>query len=275
MPLALPTQLDVVRHLGYPVMGLQRFNPSGGTLMDVTVGYRFLQAYGQLLYRLQTLAPAEEATLTGSAFADVVLMGTPAPGNTVSITFSGNPPLASPVTITYTVGANDTLLTIAVGLAALIAGNATLAAAGFFAAAPYGAGTYARTIIPMPEIGITNPVPFTAAVSFSGATVPQLAYSGKVIPPNTVIPILTTGGFVNTAFNGYLPILDQLEGATPTTSGNQDTIQADVWKWNPKELENREKLYKFWRIRLGRFLEIPLYENTQASQRAYGFARRA
>jgi hypothetical protein len=55
----------------------------------------------------------------------------------------------------------------------------------------------------------------------------------------------------------YLESLATLEFAIPRASENLDTDQAAVWKRNPNEYRDRERLYDDWRVRLCAFLGIP------------------
>lgn len=55
----------------------------------------------------------------------------------------------------------------------------------------------------------------------------------------------------------YLANLTTLENAIPGTSANLDTAQAAVWKHNPKEQRDRDRLFDSWRRRLCSFLGIP------------------
>ena len=50
--------------------------------------------------------------------------------------------------------------------------------------------------------------------------------------------------------NTYLTNLYTLESAIPTASDNLDTDQAAVWKHNPNEQRDRDRLFDSWRRRL-------------------------
>jgi hypothetical protein len=54
----------------------------------------------------------------------------------------------------------------------------------------------------------------------------------------------------------YLPTLDQLKADIPLVRLNVDTLQAAVWKWNPKELRDRRRLYNYERFELCNFLGL-------------------
>ncbi|MGA3803692.1 hypothetical protein ACI2VP_05240 [Ralstonia nicotianae] len=54
--------------------------------------------------------------------------------------------------------------------------------------------------------------------------------------------------------NTYLTNLYTLESAIPTTSDNLDTDAAAVWKHNPNEQRDRDRLFDSWRRRLCEFI---------------------
>ena len=93
---------NIRRHLDYPVAGLLSASAAGGSLASAFVGYRFLQTYGRLEWKLNNLNPDEEARLTGLAYGAVALVGPqPNPGDQIGITLSGGG-LSTPQTITAT-----------------------------------------------------------------------------------------------------------------------------------------------------------------------------
>jgi len=57
--------------------------------------------------------------------------------------------------------------------------------------------------------------------------------------------------------NTYLTNLYTLESAIPGTSANLDTSVAAVWTHNPREQEDRDRLFDSWRRRLCNFLGVP------------------
>src|SRR5579863_3162946 len=140
MPLTLASKSSCRWHLGYPVAGLLRISPAGGTLASGAAGWRFFQAYGFLEYKLNNLNPDEEARLTGYAYAAIAMPGPqPNQGDTVSVTLSGGN-LVSAVTITATMPApsnTDGRLVMVNLLAGLVAQNPAISAAGIVDIAPY------------------------------------------------------------------------------------------------------------------------------------------
>ena len=255
MALTLIQKSSVRRHLQYPVAGLVRLSPAGGTLASGSVGYRFTQAYGFLEYKMNNLNPDEEARVTGYAIASFILAGNqPNLGDTLSATFSGGN-IASSQTVTTTAVAPtanvDNRLTLLAAFANAVSANTVLQAAGIVAVAPYGTGAFSQNAVPVPEIAFTSPVAFTISASGTGQASPQITANGALLPPSASVD------GVNTLY-GYLPILDALEGAYAGASQNLDTIQADVWKGRSNELGQRMSLYRTWQNMLSEFLGTPI-----------------
>lgn len=55
----------------------------------------------------------------------------------------------------------------------------------------------------------------------------------------------------------YLANLPLLETDILSSRQNLDTMRAAVWYWNPKEIRDRERLFRSWRMKLCNFLGIP------------------
>ena len=254
MALTLIQKSSVRRHLGYPVAGLVRLSPAGGTLASGAVGYRFTQNYGFLEYKMNNLNPDEEARVTGAAIASFILAGPqPNQGDTITTIFSGGN-IPSPQTVLVTAGApqaGDGRLTLVAAMAAAVSLNPVLQAAGIVAVAPYGTGAFSQNAVPVPEVAFTSPVAFNIAVSGTGQAAPQITSNGALLSPTTTLDGITT-------INGYLPILDGLEGAYASASQNLDTAQADVWKGRSNELGQRMSLYRVWQGMLSDFLGTPI-----------------
>jgi len=60
-----------------------------------------------------------------------------------------------------------------------------------------------------------------------------------------------------TVVRQYLTDLQTLESAIVATGLNLDTAQAAVWTHNPKEQDDREKLFLSWRKKFCGFLGVP------------------
>ena len=264
MALTIAQKSSMTRHLGYPIVGLPVLNPAGGSFYDGSVGYRWNQSFAFLLWKQQTLNPDEEARLTGNAYGSVLVQGSTQSGDVVSITLSGAS-LSTPQTVTYTASAQDSALTIAFGLGTLVNQNSTLANAGFVALAPYGTGpyNYRPNLAPLSEVAIQNAAAFTMSVSSSGATSVALTANGVKLFPSIVLSDPLTN--IRTQYWGYLNILDVLEMAVASASDDLDTTKADVWTARQDEVAQRETLYKNWRYRLSKFLDVPLWEDVPNS----------
>lgn len=264
MSLTIRNKSTCRRHLGYPVVGLPVLNPSGGSFYDGAVGYRWNQSYAFLEWKMNTLNPDEESRLTGNAYGSVLIQGTTGSGDTVTVVISGAG-LSASQTVTYTAGSQDTALTVAAGIANLVNQNTTLVAAGFYAIAPYGTGpfNYRPGLAPLSEVAVLNAVSFSMTTSSSGATSSALTTDGAQLHPSAVIsdPLTDTP----TRYWGYLNILDALESAVGSASDDLDTLKADVWSARPDEVPQRERLYKNWRLRLSKFLDVPLWEDVPNS----------
>ncbi len=261
MSLTIAQRSTIRRHLYFPVVGLMTLNPAGGSFYNTSVGFRWMQSYAFLEWRMDTLNPDEEARITGYAYGAVLAQGFTKPGDVISVTLSGGP-LTSPVVITYTAGAQDNTLTMVAALAALSNQNSTLQAAGFYAVAPYGTGpyNYQPAQFPLTEVAWLNPSPFSITVTSSGSTGAAITAGGEQLHPRAVITDPLTNQ--RTAYWGYVNILNALETAVATASDDLDTFKADVWTARPDEVAQREGLYLRWRERLSRFIDIPLWENT-------------
>lgn len=267
MPLTLAQKSSVRRHLEYPVAGLFTTTTAGGTLASGNAGYRYFESWGQLEFRLNNLAPDEEARLTGYAYGGIALVGpNPNIGDTVSVTLSGGT-LSAPVTVSYAAVQGDTALSMIANLAGACSLNTALQSAKFLILAPFGTGPYAMnaTTIPISEMAITNPVAFIIAAAGTGRMAPQITANGVLLSPSTTLDGVTT-------INGYLPILDGLENAHASASQNLDTQRADVWYARSNETGQRLALYKQWQQKLAQYLSIPLNKLRQADVRASGVA---
>lgn len=254
-------KVQVRRHLGYPVTGLPIRSPAGGAALNHGFqGYRFLQVYGQLEFRMNWLQPVEEAVITGLAFAYVQISSAPGvvitPGADLSIqlvTSDGE----IDETLEYTTQAGDTIFTIGSTFANLLAMNGTLTNAGFVANAPFTNGVFTNVTEPVPGIQLISPRDFTTTVVYEGDATLIVAPGGGV--PQDPIIVVDDG---DTTIIGLLPILSYLQGKIASSSDNLDTERADVWFARKDEVTQRKELYHYWRNELAKFLDIPLFENT-------------
>lgn len=258
----------VRRHLKYPVAGLLRTSPAGGTLAQAGVGYRFFQAWGFLEYKLNNLAPVEEAMLTGLAYGAAALVGPqPNTGDQVSLTIT--PSSQAPQVLTAVapapqfIGANqpaDMRLILCNALVNAAIANSILQQAGLVGLTPYGTGPFAQNAVAVPEVSFSAPASFmiTGASSGTSGLTPQITALGTQIEPSTSLDGVVT-------VFGYIPILDGLLNAYGSSSQNLDTIKADVWTGRGNEAGARRSLYENWVQMLSDFLGTPV--NTSARQR--------
>lgn len=278
MALLLAQKSDVRRHLRYPLAGLFHFSTTGGTLADGTASYRYFQPFAFLEWRLNNLAPDEEARLTGNAYAAMAFVG-PAPnsGSVFTLNFSGGN-LTTPVTVTVTsdssdipqystelaasyAGSNNGLI-IAAKIASAVNLNAALQAARISAVAPFGTGAFSYSVVPIPEVAFVSPTGFQFSFTFSSNLAPSLTADGTQLHPMMENTLGTQEIF------GYIPILNYLETQYATASRDLSTSQADVWKARATELPERFSLYSTWQSRLAEFLDVPINPNARTNLRS-------
>jgi len=257
MALNFAQKSGIRRHLDYPVAGLLQNSPAGGSLGSAFVGYRFLQAYGRLEWKMNNLNPDEEARLVGLGYAACALVGpNPNAGDQISVTLSGGN-ITSPQVVSAAAQAGDNQATFISRLAANAALNTVLQAAEVNAVAPFGTGPFNQMQVPLAEVAFTSPVGFTIGTPTStGVLFPQITASGSQLAPSSQIDGVNT-------YWGYLAILDALEGAWAATSQNLDTMAAGPWKARANEAGQRLSLYRNWQERLSKFLEIPIFEGNE------------
>jgi hypothetical protein len=263
-------KVQIRRLLGYPAAGLYRVSPAGGTLANAAAGYRFFKAYGFLEYKMNALAPSEEAALLGTAVGGIALIGAqPSVGDTMSVTLTGAG-LSTPQTIVVTAPTPqpniDGRLTMCNLLASAISINAACQTAGVYASTPYGTGPYAQNAVPLPEIGIVGQSAFTMTASGTGATYPSITSQGNYVPPSASLDGATT-------LYGYLPILTGLESAYAGASQNLDTQEADVWKGRSNELGQRMSQLEIWTKMMSDFLGIPINPDVSRGRTRRGAMR--
>ena len=279
MALLLAQKSDVRRHLRYPLAGLFHFSTTGGTLADGTASYRYFQPFAFLEWRLNNLAPDEEARLTGNGYAAMAFVG-PAPqsGSVYNLTFSGGN-LAAPVTVQVVsdqndipqnsvalsasyAGSNNGLL-IAAKVAAAVNLTPALQAAKIFAVAPFGTGSFSYSVVPIPEVAFVSPVGFNFSFTYANTNLaPSLTADGAQLHPM----MENTSG--TEMIWGYVPSLNYLETQYATASRDLSTSKADVWKARATELPERFSLYSTWQSRLAEFLDVPLNPNARTNLRS-------
>ena len=272
MALTMSQKSAVRWHLGYPVAGLVRLSPAGGSLASGAAGYRFTQAYGFLEYKMNNLNPDEEARLVGNAFASVAFLGPqPNPGDTATVTLSGGP-IPSPQTLTVTQpvlgNLQDARLYFANALAAACSLNPVLQSAGVIGVAPYGTGPYTESVVPLPEVAFESPLPFSISASGTGVLAPQITATGEQLDPSTSLDGVTT-------IWGYINILNGLWNAFGTASQNLDTLSAGPWRARANEIGYRMSLYRMHQQALSDFLGTPINPQRMNRARTVGALRYA
>lgn len=256
-------KIQIRRHLGFPVAGNPVQSPVGGsTLLSGFQGYRFFTVYGQLEYRMNWMQPIEEAIITGLQTMVVTISAATTASIGAGLVLSVEIIQGSlDETVSYTTVAGDTIYSIGQNLANNLLANANLVAAGFYAASPLSTGAYSQAarppavVQPFPGLQITDLSKFNNVLTSATPVFLSAGSSVSIAPP----PSATIDGEL---YQGYLAILDKIEGMSATSIENLDTEKADVWTARRDEVEAKEHLYYVWRQKLAEFMEIPLYQNT-------------
>lgn len=274
MPLTVAQKMQIRRILRYPVAGNitgPGQSPTGGTLANGFVGYRWFQAYGALEFKMNNLAPVEEAAILGLAYGAAAFVGPqPNSGDQVSLTITSTALSVSPQTVTVTVPAGplppypNATLNLIQSLVQAIALNPVLVAAGFVSLAPYGTGAFNQNAVPVPELSITAPTAFTITGAGTGQVIPQITANGVMLGPTASLD----GGC--TKLWGYLAIITGLESAYAGASDNLDTSKADVWTRNANEVGARRSLYENWVSLFSDFIGIPVYRDAKQRPKRNG-----
>lgn len=231
-------------HMGVPVLGVQN---SG-----FAQGYRYMQEAGLLEYRMNNLQPVEEAQLTGWPIANIQITGTPQVGDRVS--FQVN----SLSTYVYTVQSSDLLSTDILGS---IAANAATGINQTYFGNPVAAAYVPSLKTPYPTAstpwaaiilqGVSS-ASFFVTVGATGHTTPIVTVNGASVPPSYTF---TDDG---ETINGYVAILDYLEGVIARPSDLAKFSKADVVNFRANEIGYRRAIYREWQGMLSRFLGIRL-----------------
>lgn len=255
---------NVLRHLKYDVMGLYTQGVAGAQLAYGGAGYRYFGVYGSLLYRLNQLAPDEEARIVGRAYGAVGFTGPgqPTPGDIVGVTITGGG-LASPVSVSVTVPSPTptqplwTYLNVAASIAQALLLVPALTAGGFNVCADYGSGIWSNQVVPLPIVSVIAPATqtsFTFTATYTGSTVPQVYMAGIKIPP--YLSFRSAGQLYQVW--GYLPIMDYLEGGYLGATNNLSMSQADNVILRMDELDQRQDQREQYRQEFAQFLGIPI-----------------
>lgn len=262
---------DIRRHLNYPMIGMYRQSPVGGTLAPLNNGMRWFNSWGQIEYRMSNMLPNEEARVTGKPYGSIGFsQSNPLeylipidPGSTFTISLTSTLFSSNPVHETYTVTATDTFLTICGNVSQQFALNGVFASAGFIALNDFGSGPYglpnnANQLVTFPLVSFLSPLnggTFSIAVSGTGSTIPQIMQQGLALNP-TLTSNLT---FPATKIYGYVPILNYLEDQLAgSVSDNLSVLKGNNATLRTSEMKDRQKLYNFYRNRLALFFGVPI-----------------
>lgn len=246
MQLLEPDKMRARLHQGVPILGVQ---DSGFAL-----GYRFQQIMGLFEFRMNQIQPWEYTRIVGIPAAGAAVLGTIQVGATVSVT------VGALSIYTYTVQSSD-----------LLAPDPTFSALNNFCngfnainGASYIASPQPAVVWPMTTVS-AGPKEWQLAFVSAVATPFNIVASGS----NGLIAYVTAQGLApkpsatfnedSETLNGYLNILDYLEGKIATASDLMKFSVADVVNFRPDEMGARAGLYEFWRNRLASVWGIPLY----------------
>lgn len=244
---------DVIRHLGYPALAVNRSSPaSPGQVRNYVINSTLYA----LQDRLKELDASDEAKLSGACVGIVTLTGSdPAPGNTVSVTVSGSQDFSGSQTLLVTAADGNSKLDLTSALISALASNQTLVGAGFI---PGGAFSGESILNPdsNPSFVLRAPDPFTLSVSASGLTTAFAALQGNYVYPFVTMP--TGSGSTSEVVYGYIPILNNLEAALAGVSRNADVAKAGEYV-RGRELKERQQLQEIWKNKLSAFLGVPRF----------------
>jgi hypothetical protein len=261
MTLSLTQKSQIRRHLRYPNIGFASVSATGGGGSLGTNESIYASSYfGVLEYRMRNLLPCDEAALTGAAYGSIEVVGIPAVGDTVVLSFSNEAtggPLAENVELTVTATKNEagSACNFALAIAVKIGQTQSLLSAGF------------RAFQADSTVGIINSNLFQVTAIGTGQTGVVVDENGSSFPEPSVQVAKTAG--VPVVMYGLLPILNYLFGAIGTATTRQGTLQADVFKARQDEVEARRDLYEYYQKRLSDFMDVPINPQARSSS-GYG-----
>ena len=243
---------DVLRHLGYPALAVNR---SGTGSPGQVRNYVLNTTLYELQDRLEEIDVADEAKLTGACVGVVTLTGQdPVVGNTVSVTVNSGD-LGSPETLEVVAVAGNSKFDFSAELVALLASNQNLTGAGFI---PGGAFQCSAVLNPdqNPSFILRAPNPFTLSVAASGRTTAFVSLQGTHVYPFATVS-KNSDGSPNVAY-GYIPILNFLESCIAGVSINADVAKAGEYV-RGRELRERKEIQEIWKNKLSSFLGVPRF----------------
>ncbi len=253
---------NTARHLKYDIIGLNMNQQGGASMAYGGAGYRYFGFYGTLLFRLQQMAPNEEAMLTGRAYGSIAFNGFtyPAVGDSIQVAIVGglitNPIVATVIVPQVAAGQSPwSLMNLAGALAQAFAIQPAFQAAGFAAIADYGSSPFSDTKILVPICSLIAPAntSFQISATFTGSTPPQIIANGTLLPPYLAL----SGPYGTAKVFGFLPILDYLESAMGGATQNLSLSRAEDAYFRNDEVDAREDLYEKYIDKLANFLGVP------------------
>lgn len=244
---------DVIRHLGYPALAVNRSaTASPGQVRNYVINTTLYQ----LQDRLKELDASDEAKLSGACVGVITLTGQdPSVGNSVSVVISGSSDFVGSQTLTATASARNTKFDLASALVSDLVGNQTLVGAGFI---PGGAFQGESVLNPNqnPSFILRAPDPFTLSATSSGLTTAFASLQGSRVYPYATVS-KNPNGSANIIY-GYIPMLNYLESAIAGVSGNADVAKAGDYV-RGRELRERKELQEIWKNKLSAFLGVPRF----------------
>lgn len=265
MAITVTQQAEILRFLGYPVVGVPQnvANVTGAATLHNF--FRIWEPYEWLLTRFNALTQDEEVQALGiehSAFGSYLVPAS------LSATIVGNTPVVGSELQfqingsleTYVVQTGDNPTKIAAAVAALVALDANVN--GLLIANPEGPAMllYART-----PGSSGNGVPVQAfssdpsmTVQIGTGTAAQVVYgamAGGTDPPG---PRFIPQNSTSTVY-GYIPILRILEADLIGVRGSLQTDKVDVLTFRKTELSEREALMNWFKRELADRINVPYY----------------
>lgn len=274
MSLTVAQRNEVLRHLGYPIMGSPQvqsagppytatFGQSGGLL-----GFRYFEFYALLVYRLNNLSQEEEVALLGpgSAFFPNFFTRAQAQINvTVTTAVAGDSVTAqiNGASASYVLIGGDTSATVAQGLEAAINAQPVISSAVLAQEVAGKCIVTARTpgfaanslAISAFTQGVAGASSVSTTVTLSDGTTPTPVLSGGQDPPGPVF--YDPSQPVSMPYFGYLPIVRYWESQVPLAASGMNILKADVFSQRQDELAARTGGYVTWCKRVAQWAGVP------------------
>lgn len=271
MSITVSQRNEVLRHLGYPIMGSPQtqsagppytatFGQAGGML-----GFRYFEFYALLVYRLNNLAIEEEVALFGpgstffsgfytaaKAQINIVVPVSATPGDTITAQING-------AAASYTLIAGDTAATISVGLELSINAQpvispfvVSLAVANKAIITARTPGFMANSLALQTFVQGSS---LTASTTIGDGVTTTSVLNGGSDPPGPVF--YDPSQQLTMPYFGYMPIIRFWESQIPLASAGMKILKADVFHQRQDELAARVGGYQLWCKRLAQWAGVP------------------